>query len=204
MYIYYYSKFMTSFSRINGGLTIVNETIIFDHSGNFKKKTINDTSEIIPSATDLSGISLWISNDGTFYKDTLDNFKFENGININGICASSGQVISSDKRLKTNIKSITNKDLENIMSLLPVSFKWKKDIKNNIHKHVFGFIAQDVQKLYPDLVYELNDMLHIDYIQLVPLLLKKIQYMSDDQNVQNNKLELLEHTINIIEKKLNS
>ena len=195
---------MTSFSRINGGLTIVNETIIFDHSGNFKKKTINDTSEIIPSTSDLSGISLWISNDGTFYKDTLDNFKFENGIEINGICASKGQVISSDRRLKTNIINITNKDIEKLMSLIPVSFNWKKDIKNNIHKNIYGFIAQDVQQLYPDLIYELNDILHIDYIQLVPLLLKKIQYMTDDQHVQNNKLELLEHTINNIEKKLNN
>ena len=190
-----------SLSRINGALSIVDESIMFDHLGNFKKKNTNNDG--IPTSIDLSGMSLWISDNGTFYKDTTTDFNFNNSVNINGqISCEGGVALASDRRLKTNIKNIEDKDIEKLMLLIPVSFNWKKDINKKIYKETFGFIAQDVQKIFPDLIQIKNTTLHIDYIQLIPLLLTKIHSMAENKIIRNNKIELLEYKINNIEKLL--
>jgi hypothetical protein len=71
-------------------------------------------------------------------------------INANGaLQAAFGSY--SDERLKENINSLPSQ-LANIMSLRPVEF----DYKNNLG-HQIGFIAQEVQVIYPDLVGTSND-----------------------------------------------
>ena len=57
----------------------------------------------------------------------------------------------SDERLKDNIKSISW-GLNEIMQLRPVEYNWKDD-KTNQGKQ-YGFIAQEVQAIIPDLVKE--------------------------------------------------
>ena len=55
---------------------------------------------------------------------------------------------SSDKRLKKNIKPIDNA-LDIVDRLQGVHFNWKKDDKKSI-----GYIAQDVEKILPEMVSE--------------------------------------------------
>jgi hypothetical protein len=55
----------------------------------------------------------------------------------------------SDRRLKTNIKDIPS-TLEKYMKLEPVEYEMKYSNPNHIK--TVGFIAQDVQKLFPELV----------------------------------------------------
>ena len=60
----------------------------------------------------------------------------------------------SDISLKTNIKPLESA-LEKIMKLQGVSFTWKEDTDSNKMvgiKDDIGFIAQEVQKVLPDLV----------------------------------------------------
>ena len=60
-----------------------------------------------------------------------------------------GTVVSS-KRYKDDIKSM-NKASEAIMALRPVTFRYKKELDpDNIPQ--FGLIAEDVEKVNPDLV----------------------------------------------------
>ena len=189
-------------SRIDGSLTIVNESIIFDNLGNFKKKNTNNNQ--IPNSTDLAGMSLWISDNGTFYKDTTKDFNFKNPVNVNGnVSCEGGLAIGSDKQLKTNIKNIEDKNMKDLICLISKSFNWKKDIKKNIYKNNFGFIAQDVQKIFPDLIYTKNNTLHIDYIQLIPLLLNKIRNMNKGEIEEMQKINVLEEKIKNIEQELN-
>jgi hypothetical protein len=54
----------------------------------------------------------------------------------------------SDIRLKENITNLPSQ-LSNIMALRPVEFDWKDG-----NGHQIGFIAQEVQEVYPDLVGE--------------------------------------------------
>ena len=99
------------------------------------------TPELI--AENLSGVMLWISDDGTFYKDA--GFEFKNNIDIEGNCSCNALIQASDQKLKSNIEHIQEKDIQSIMELEPVSFQWKKDIIENKNKDstkkIYGFIA---------------------------------------------------------------
>ena len=81
----------------------------------------------------------------------------------------------SDKRLKENIKPIESA-LDKVSKLQGVTFDWKKsdsilDIKEDI-----GFIAQDVQKVLPELVRENKDgMLSMRHQGVAPILLEAIK-----------------------------
>ena len=70
--------------------------------------------------------------------------------------------------------------------LKPASYKWKdnemtQSLKGNINpgKKSFGFIAQDLAKIFPmdeyDVVVENNGVLEVQYYQLIPILTKEIQ-----------------------------
>ena len=147
---------------------------------------------------------LWISDDGTFYKDA--GFEFKNNIDIAGNCSCNALIQASDQKLKSNIEHIQEKDIQNIMELEPVSFQWKKDIIENKNKDstkkIYGFIAQDVQKKFPDMIQDSSDILRMDYIQIIPLLLEKIKQMHITQEQQQKYIHTLETKIDSIEKRL--
>lgn len=68
----------------------------------------------------------------------------------------------SDKRLKNNIKSINIKEcLKTIVNLEPVHFNFKDSNKIN-----FGFIAQDVVKVVPEIINYIDNFVS-DYSKLV-------------------------------------
>jgi hypothetical protein len=85
---------------------------------------------------------------------------------INNNAAGSGQITAnganaaafgtfSDSRLKENIASIPSQ-LEKIVSLRPVEFDFK-----NGSGHQIGFVAQEMQEVYPDVVGEQDGFLTI-------------------------------------------
>ncbi len=57
----------------------------------------------------------------------------------------------SDRRLKENIVPLKN-SLDKILSLNGYSFDWKND-----GRHDVGVIAQEVEKVFPDIVHESAD-----------------------------------------------
>ena len=93
---------------------------------------------------------------------------------------------TSDRRLKTNIKS-TN-ELDKLLELNPVTYNWKKGNTKDI-----GLIAQEVDEIYPHLVDKSNEeTLQMNYIGLVPILLsgiKEQQKMIDSLEERIKKLE---------------
>ena len=96
-----------------------------------------------------------------------------------GTFTASGDVVAygsvSDISLKENIKPIENA-LDKAIKLQGVTFDWKKsdsilDIKEDI-----GFIAQDVQKVVPELVRENeNGLLSLRHQGITPILLEAIK-----------------------------
>ena len=76
----------------------------------------------------------------------------------------------SDIQLKKNIEDLNDNHLDKLDKLLPKSYNFKND---NM-KH-FGFIAQDVEKEFPNLVStDSEGMKSVDYLEMIPLLLHKI------------------------------
>ena len=113
---------------------------------------------------------------------------------------------SSDYRFKQNITELDKqKTFANVLNLNPVEYNFKQryldgidSLGNSIQveyfdeksqlfqKKHYGLIAQEVQRLYPDLVYEDNEgYLSIDYIGIIPLLIQSLK----EQNARIEQLE---------------
>jgi hypothetical protein len=69
----------------------------------------------------------------------------------------SGTYQGSDRRLKNQITPLTSA-LNLVNQLQPVSFEWKKNSEqhNSIQGKDYGFIAQDVEKILPEVVREIS------------------------------------------------
>jgi hypothetical protein len=98
---------------------------------------------------------------------------------INGTFTAGGDVVAygspSDKRLKENIKPIKSA-LDKAMKLQGVTFDWKENDSALDLKEDIGFIAQDVQKVLPELVRENKDgMLSMRHQGIAPILLEAIK-----------------------------
>ncbi|MCE7060282.1 tail fiber domain-containing protein [Dyadobacter sp. CY343] len=140
-------------------------------------------------------------------------------INATGEVRNSGTSLTSDARLKRNIQSLQN-GLGIVSKLKPVSYEKKATIADSIYnKSEIGFIAQEVQKILPQLVREGKDAdktLALDYNSLIPILTKAIQEQqsqiekllserathSDLLNTQTVKLNAQENEINEIKELL--
>ena len=96
----------------------------------------------------------------------------------------------SDKRLKTDIKPTTD-NLEKILKLKPIEYRWKDGGRDG--KKEIGLIAQEVEKIVPEVVRENNRLSdddetlykQVDYEHLVSTLIGAVQ----EQQKQINELK---------------
>ena len=123
---------------------------------------------------------------------------------------------TSDKRLKTNIKPFENSTLEKIMQLKPSIYSKHTsgfDASGNIvfnqndnSINDFGFIAQDVYTIFPELVYkpknDTKELWAVDYSRLSVMLTKAMQEQQQVIKLQEERIQKLEKAlITILEKK---
>ena len=91
----------------------------------------------------------------------------------------------SDRSLKKNIKSLEN-ELENLLALKPSMYYWKN--KDLTPKKQFGLIAQDVETIYPNLVYKDEDTkkLSLNYMGFIAVIIQSIKelHKSFNQSIQ--------------------
>jgi hypothetical protein len=98
---------------------------------------------------------------------------------VNGVVNTS-----SDARLKTDIMSLGG-TLAKLLLIDGKSYTTKKDGRQTI-----GVLAQDIQKVFPELVtIDDNDMLAVNYQGLVPVLINALKE-------QEERLARLEAIIN--------
>jgi Chaperone of endosialidase len=149
-------------------------------------------------------------------------------LDVAGTIRVDGTLYNSDERIKNNIKSMTGA-LKSVNNLRGVTYRLKSNGINSFSKlnsasgkqsdstgysdhktspdsafysrtHM-GFIAQEVQKIFPELVYTDKDgILSVDYISLIPVLVEAIKEMNN-KNVMDsisfqNKLANLEKRLN--------
>jgi hypothetical protein len=108
----------------------------------------------------------------------------------------------SDSRLKDEVETLDNV-LPKILQMNPVEFDWSEDtpeykyFKDKGKLHSIGFIAQEVQKIYPELVELRGDGYYtVHYPKLNAVLVEGIK----EQQVF---IEDLEKTITQLEKYFN-
>jgi hypothetical protein len=135
----------TSNMRVVGTVTNANVGVArFDSEGS--SDTANTCISIVKGSTDTTTSQV-------FVKFAVDGYNSGNGqINANGSGAAAFGSFS-DRRLKENIIDLPSQ-LENIIALQPKEFDY---IESEGGGHQIGFIAQEVEEIYPDLVGERED-----------------------------------------------
>jgi hypothetical protein len=97
---------------------------------------------------------------------------------ISGSLSVTGDVVAystSDERLKDNIELISN-PIQKVQQLRGVEFDWNDKSMFKAGKHDYGVIAQDVQKVLPELVKESHTgYLGVDYDKIIGLLIEVVK-----------------------------
>jgi hypothetical protein len=116
-----------------------------------------------------------------------DNYKLKSGASETGgygghaagqFWAASGNYFSgSDIRIKDNVKYISPNEISNLDKLKPVKYNLKSDSEKKLH---YGLVAQDIEKIYPNLVMDGPDGIKsVNYQGLTPIIINKLQSMND-------------------------
>ena len=95
------------------------------------------------------------------------------GISIDVEASAAGvlQNPASDYRLKENIEPIKNA-LDKVLNLNGVTFQYKKE---NDRKRYIGLIAQEVEKVLPEVVFKNDDYYGINYKLVVSTLIEAVK-----------------------------
>jgi hypothetical protein len=109
-------------------------------------------------------------------------------MDTDNIVFSNGLTASSDIRLKENFESIPNA-LELVSKLNGLYYTWKRNAGTDRPRKL-GFIAQEVEKVIPELVKtDSEGMKSVDYISVVPVLVEALKH----QQKQIDELKALLH-----------
>ena len=94
---------------------------------------------------------------------------------------------SSDKNLKENLNQIC--DTQNIINgIKGYTFDWND--KTEREGSDVGVIAQDVQKVFPNIVKEREDgYLAVDYIKLIPVLIEEVKRLNSEITELKEKIK---------------
>lgn len=178
------------------GLAKVNET--GNYTGTVHQVYVKSTSDANGGFLFVDGVNVELtklsvdstadyavlaSNDST--SKLVNSYRTNGKVYING----SGRVTAvnfyatSDKRLKENIKPLEY--TKSILDLPVYTYDYINGQKNNI-----GCLAQDLQKLYPQLVSQTKDgYLTVDNSKVVYLLLEEVKLLKKELNEIKTKLK---------------
>lgn len=106
---------------------------------------------------------------------------------------------SSDIRYKKNVTALEG-SLDKLMQLRGVTYNWKTEEfpkKNFNEDKQIGFIAQEVQALFPDLVKEQVDgYLSVDYVKMTPILVEAVKEQQEMIDAQKTEIAALQAELN--------
>jgi len=141
-----------------------------------------------PNAISTGGVGIGTTNPGSYR------------LYVNGTAYSTGGWQSSDERLKNIISGIES-PVERLEKLKGVKFVWKTDeypekgLPEGTH---YGLIAQEVEKVFPEMVGEDNEGYKtLSYNELIPVLIEAIKEQEKTIKEQEKRIEVLETKLNI-------
>lgn len=123
---------------------------------------------------------------------------------VQTIHASFKVIIDSDSTFKCIFKGL-NTEQEKFKKLKPYKYHFKKEFVKNMpekeqkkfNREHFGFKAQDVEKIYPELTYrdDSTGKYAIDYIGFIPILVEMVQDLQDLTTAQSTKIKELQKQV---------
>ncbi|MDQ7916589.1 tail fiber domain-containing protein [Mesonia sp. MT50] len=141
-----------------------------------------------------------------FYTSIAGNLQLYGGGNLVGNFdeTSGNYTATSDERLKTNIVGMPSIS-EKLLQLDAKNYNYK----SNLSKKYNGFLAQDIQKLFPEIITEIEgrspgdiSVLTVDYAQLTVLAIKAIQEQQKVIKTQANELKEVHQKLDNLEARL--
>lgn len=138
--------------------------------------TSNTSIDVVSGATfnvsTTSGTAATLSIVGRGTADTFEAGKF---------------IYTSDVNTKENIRPIENA-LSRVLQLRGMNYDWK-----GTHGSDIGLIAQDVQKVFPELVTKISDKrLGVDYPKMIAPIVEAIRQLKMENDALRAKVEELE------------
>ena len=101
-----------------------------------------------------------------------------------GALSAGDFISSSDINLKENVKTINN-PVDKVDSLRGVNFNWKEN-----GEYAMGVIAQEIEKIVPEVVSETNGVKGVNYGAVIGLLIEAVkeqkQQIDELRNIINN------------------
>ena len=143
--------------------------------------TASDRSSLVIGQYNLLGST--VTNSATDFSTDNTAFVIGNGadsdnrsdalvVKFNGDATLAGNLnINSDARLKANIVSLGS-TLSKLLQIDGKSYTMKKD---ESEKQKIGLLAQDIEKVFPELVSESHGVKSVNYQGLVPVLINALK-----------------------------
>ena len=106
----------------------------------------------------------------------------------------NGTTYASDARFKQNVNPIQS-PLQKLLRLNGVEYEMKTDQFQKNHfapGRQMGLLAQEVEKIIPDVVSEKDGYKGVDYAKLVPLLVEAIKEQQKQIEEQRKMIEALQ------------
>lgn len=144
--------------------------------------------------TSITSISSTTTYTNRLTIDGLGNANFIGTLSVNGVPVTT---TASDRRLKTNIQPLEN-SLERIRQLQGVTWDWKDPTK--FRTTPMGFIAQDMEQVFPEVVATRSDGYKaIDYQALVAPLTEAVKELDDKNTALANENAQLRQRLDRLE-----
>ena len=149
------------------------------------------------SATSASSFSTsapaFVIGNGTDSSNKSDAFK----VMFDGTTTIAGDLtINSDARLKANITSLGG-TLAKLLKIDGKSYTMKKD---QSEKQKIGLLAQDIQKVFPELVLESQGIKSVNYQGLVPVIINALKEQDRKMKEQDRKMREQEERLERLER----
>jgi hypothetical protein len=176
--------------------------------------SVKNNSLVIGGNSQNNTIDFGTDDEILFDIDNTEKFKVTAaGVNVTGDMAATGAVtgtssnFSSDRRFKKNITPVASA-LEKLSKLNPVNYDWRRDEfkeRGFSDKKQWGFIAQEIEKVMPELVREdKNGYLSLNYNGVIPLLTKAMQEQQTEMEKQQKEIDELKAQLQSIMKMLDN
>jgi len=201
---------VSSLLQIGGASTAYSDGrrgIFIDHGGStaWEFMTLQNNNGVAVKI--LSSGNVGIGTTAPAYKlDVQGSIRQTNATNCTLSADANGQIICtvSSQRYKTNIQDL-DFDIEKFLSLNPRAFEWNTSTINFVpgEKGSVGFIAEEVEKVFPELVRYQNGVPEGIKYEILPVYMFKV-IQKQQKEIEELKLAINQNETKIDPQLLNS
>lgn len=159
---------------------------LFSSVANYGGRQPDNVQGIKQFVESSNGSAIWVYKKSPTGLKVIAPVDKTTPVYINSDLYVNGSIFNtSDRNLKENIETITEEKLSKFKNLLPKEFNYKETPEK---KH-YGFIAQEIEEIYPELVKNTNlGYKTVNLIEIIPLLVLKIQEMQKEIDILKEKI----------------